>query len=51
DHQEAAESHRRISMRTFSFHIVEDPATGSANCCLAAYLVKHRYFGSDDDAG
>jgi len=34
-------------MRTFSFHIVEDPATGSANCCLAAYLVKHRYFGSD----
>jgi trans-2,3-dihydro-3-hydroxyanthranilate isomerase len=26
--------------------IPEDPATGSANGCLAAYLVKHRYFGS-----
>ena len=26
--------------------VPEDPATGSANCCLAAYLVKHRYFES-----
>ncbi|MFC1563665.1 PhzF family phenazine biosynthesis protein [candidate division KSB1 bacterium] len=26
--------------------IPEDPATGSANGCLAAYLVKHKYFGS-----
>ncbi len=26
--------------------ITEDPATGSANGCLAAYLVKNRYFGS-----
>lgn len=26
----------------------EDPATGSANGCLAGYLVKHRYFGSKD---
>ncbi len=26
--------------------IPEDPATGSANGCLAAYLVKHSYFGS-----
>jgi trans-2,3-dihydro-3-hydroxyanthranilate isomerase len=25
--------------------ILEDPATGSASGCLAAYLVKHRYFG------
>ncbi len=25
--------------------IPEDPATGSANGCLAAYLVKHGYFG------
>lgn len=24
----------------------EDPATGSANGCLAGYLVRHRYFGS-----
>jgi trans-2,3-dihydro-3-hydroxyanthranilate isomerase len=27
------------------FGIPEDPATGSANGCLAGYLVKHRYFG------
>lgn len=27
--------------------IGEDPATGSANGCLAGYLVKYRYFGSD----
>jgi len=25
----------------------EDPATGSANGCLAGYLVEHRYFGID----
>lgn len=28
--------------------IPEDPATGSANGCLAAYLVKHRYFGRSE---
>ena len=27
--------------------IPEDPATGSGNGCLAAYLVKQRYFGED----
>ena len=27
--------------------VPEDPATGSANGCLAGYLVKYRYFGSD----
>ncbi len=27
--------------------IPEDPATGSGNGCLAAYLAKHRYFGND----
>ena len=27
--------------------IAEDPATGSANSCLAAYLAKYRYLGSD----
>jgi trans-2,3-dihydro-3-hydroxyanthranilate isomerase len=27
---------------------LEDPATGSANGCLAAYLVEHRYFGKSD---
>ncbi len=37
-----------INSRMFADHygISEDPATGSANGCLAAYLVKHRYFGS-----
>jgi len=28
------------------YGIPEDPATGSGNGCLAAYLVKHKYFGS-----
>ena len=28
----------------------EDPATGSANGCIAGYLVKHRYFGSNSIA-
>ena len=38
-----------ISVRVFAEYqgIPEDPATGSANGCLAAYLVKHRYFGTD----
>ena len=29
-------------------NIPEDPATGSGNGCLAAYLVKQRYFGKDE---
>ena len=28
-------------------NIPEDPATGSGNGCLAAYLIKTKYFGSD----
>lgn len=28
----------------------EDPATGSANGCIAAYLLQHRYFGGDSIA-
>ena len=28
--------------------VSEDPATGSANGCLAAYLAEHAYFGSSD---
>jgi trans-2,3-dihydro-3-hydroxyanthranilate isomerase len=37
-----------LTVRVFadSYGIPEDPATGSGNGCLAAYLVKHRYFGS-----
>ena len=33
-------------MRFFAgrYGIPEDPATGSANGCLAGYLIKHKYF-------
>ena len=36
-----------LNVRFFAdyYGIPEDPATGSANGCLAAYLVKHDYFG------
>ncbi|MCA1731428.1 MAG: PhzF family phenazine biosynthesis protein, partial [Actinobacteria bacterium] len=35
-----------LSVRFFAdyYGVPEDPATGSANGCLAAYLVEHRYF-------
>ena len=38
-----------LNVRFFAdyFGVPEDPATGSANGCLAGYLVKHRYFGKD----
>lgn len=37
-----------LNVRVFVdiFGIPEDPATGSGNGCLAAYLVENRYFGS-----
>ena len=46
---EAYNDKNDLNARMFSphFNIDEDPATGSANGCLAGYLVKHRYFGSD----
>jgi trans-2,3-dihydro-3-hydroxyanthranilate isomerase len=36
-----------LSVRVFAdyYGVPEDPATGSANGCLAGYLVKYRYFG------
>ena len=39
----------QLSVRMFSdyFGVHEDPATGSANGCLAGYLSRHKYFGSD----
>lgn len=39
----------QIHARMFApyYGIAEDPATGSANSCLAGYLVRHRYFGSE----
>lgn len=38
-----------LNVRVFveEYGIPEDPATGSANGCLAGYLVKHRYYGKD----
>jgi trans-2,3-dihydro-3-hydroxyanthranilate isomerase len=39
-----------LNVRMFApyYGVTEDPATGSANGCLAAYLVKHRYFGKPE---
>ena len=38
-----------LNVRFFAdyYGIPEDPATGSANGCLAAYLVKYGYFGNE----
>ena len=38
-----------LHVRFFAHYlgIPEDPATGSANGCLAAYLIKYRYFGTE----
>jgi trans-2,3-dihydro-3-hydroxyanthranilate isomerase len=37
----------QLNARVFADHygVPEDPATGSANGCLAAYLLQHAYFG------
>jgi trans-2,3-dihydro-3-hydroxyanthranilate isomerase len=40
------ENHVSVRMFAPCFGIPEDPATGSGNGCLAAYLVRHRYFGN-----
>jgi trans-2,3-dihydro-3-hydroxyanthranilate isomerase len=47
---ETHEKGNDLSVRVFNDFagIPEDPATGSANGCLAAYLAKHRYFGKDN---
>jgi trans-2,3-dihydro-3-hydroxyanthranilate isomerase len=41
-------SQNDLNVRVFAgeYGVPEDPATGSANGCLAAYLVKNRYFDS-----
>ena len=46
---EAHEPRNDISVRVFVdyFGVPEDPATGSANGCLAGYLVQQRYFGGE----
>jgi trans-2,3-dihydro-3-hydroxyanthranilate isomerase len=44
---EARNPANQLSVRVFVEYlgVPEDPATGSGNGCLAAYLVAHRYFG------
>jgi len=46
--RETIDPDRQLHVRVFTecFGIPEDPATGSANGCLAAYLAKHEYFGT-----
>lgn len=42
------EADNDLAVRMFSpyYGVPEDPATGSANGCLAAYLARHEYLGS-----
>jgi trans-2,3-dihydro-3-hydroxyanthranilate isomerase len=44
--REPVDPGNHIHARMFApyYGIAEDPATGSANCCFAAYLIRHRYF-------
>lgn len=44
---EAYHADNDLNVRDFAdyYGVPEDPATGSANGCLASYLVKYRYFG------
>jgi trans-2,3-dihydro-3-hydroxyanthranilate isomerase len=45
---ETHDSDNQVNVRMFAegYGIVEDPATGSGCGCLAAYLVRHQYFGT-----
>ncbi|MUL36738.1 PhzF family phenazine biosynthesis protein [Gloeocapsopsis dulcis] len=46
---ETNKSENDLAVRVFAdaVGVPEDPATGSANGCLAGYLVKYSYFGTD----
>ncbi len=46
---ETYQSENDLNCRMFGdyYGVPEDPATGSAAGCLAGYLARHRYFGSD----
>jgi trans-2,3-dihydro-3-hydroxyanthranilate isomerase len=46
--KETLQEKNDLHVRFFAHYlgVPEDPATGSANGCLAAYLVKHKYFGT-----
>jgi trans-2,3-dihydro-3-hydroxyanthranilate isomerase len=41
------ENHLHVRVFTDYYGMPEDPATGSANGCLAGYLVKNSFFGRD----
>jgi trans-2,3-dihydro-3-hydroxyanthranilate isomerase len=45
---EPRDKKNQLACRMFApyFGVEEDPATGSANGCLAGYLARYRYFGS-----
>ncbi len=45
--RETLKTENDLHVRFFAHYlgVPEDPATGSANGCLAAYLVKYKYFG------
>jgi len=47
--KETLQKKNDLHVRFFAHYlgVPEDPATGSANGCLAAYLVKYRYFGCE----
>jgi len=42
----SAENDLQVRVFADALGVPEDPATGSANGCLAGYLVQHRYFGA-----
>lgn len=46
---ETIQADSALHVRVFAdyFGVPEDPATGSANGCLAGYLVHHRYYGEE----
>ena len=46
---ETYNSKNELNVRVFAnyYGVPEDPATGSANGCLAGYLIKNRYFNSN----
>jgi trans-2,3-dihydro-3-hydroxyanthranilate isomerase len=48
--REAYEPGQSLSVRVFAdfYGVPEDAATGSGNGCLAAYLVRHKLFGSSN---
>lgn len=47
--RETIDPANHVHARAFAdyYGVPEDPATGSANSCFAAWLVRHRYFGAD----